>query len=314
LAPCASWNSERTILYHTAVRTRLAAFLAALVTAVPLHGRQAPDLATVLARVAVYIEAYTEKLAGIVAEEHYTQYVRRTGPPLRTDPRVVTHRELKSDVLLVRPAGDGPWLQFRDVFEVDRKPVRDRDERLLKLFVEPKGDRSEQAMTISLEGARYNIGPVTRTINVPVLALAFLSRENQPRSRFARASTGNLRRFDGLAAPGEIVALTFVETATLGAMVRGVNDKDLPSQGKVWVDRSSGRVLATEHVVRDDRVWAKIAVTYGRQEGLPVLVPTTMQEQYNYRQPDTYIAGTATYGRFRQFTVMTQEQLKKPPG
>jgi hypothetical protein len=95
-------------------------------------------------------------------------------------------------------------------------------------------------------------------------------------------------------------------------MVRGVNDKDLPAQGKVWVDRSSGRVLATEHVVRDDRVWAKIAVPMAGKEGLPVFVPTTMQEQYNYRQPDTSIAGTATYGRFRQFTVMTQEQLKKP--
>ena len=34
------------------------------------------------------------------------------------------HRELTSDLLLVKPAGADPWLQFRDVFEVDGKPIR----------------------------------------------------------------------------------------------------------------------------------------------------------------------------------------------
>ena len=159
-------------------------------------------LEAVLARTAEYVTEYQTKLAGIVAEEKYTQDVRNLGsaPDLLAAP--TPHREMRSDLLLVRPSGEGPWLQFRDVFELDGKPLRDRDERLLKLFVDTKADARAQAATIANEGARYNIGPVTRTINVPVLALIFVSADNQPRSRFLRVSPGNLKRFAGVEVTG----------------------------------------------------------------------------------------------------------------
>ncbi|NBV79100.1 MAG: ABC transporter permease subunit, partial [Verrucomicrobia bacterium] len=48
------------------------------------------------------------------------------------------YRELRSDLLLVKLGDEDWWLQFRDVFEVDRRPVRDRDQRLYKLFVGAK--------------------------------------------------------------------------------------------------------------------------------------------------------------------------------
>ena len=43
---------------------------------------------------------------------------------------------MRSDLLLVRVPGRDGWLPFRDVYEVDGRAVRDRSERLKKLFIE----------------------------------------------------------------------------------------------------------------------------------------------------------------------------------
>jgi len=290
------------------VRALLGVLVGLLAFGLLASARQEPDLAEILGRVSAYVDVYQARLAGIVSEEQYRQSVRRSG---RTSS--MTSRRLRSDLLLVRPSESGPWLQFRDVFEVDGKPVRDRDERLLKLFVQATGDPREQALAIAMEGARYNIGPLVRTINVPVLALAFLSEANQPRSRFSRAKPGNLKRFDGLADARDVWAVSFRETAP-DTLVRGDRDADVPSQGRAWVDGSSGRVLATEHVTRSPQILTKVEVTYKPQSDLPVFVPTEMREQYQFRTYDVTITGTATYGHFRQFRVTTEEKPKPPGG
>ena len=58
-------------------------------------------------------------------------------------------RVLTSDLLLVKPVGTDRWVQFRDVFEVDGKPVHDRSERLVKLFLEPTGSSARQVEQIA---------------------------------------------------------------------------------------------------------------------------------------------------------------------
>ena len=105
------------------------------IAAWPLSARQesGPTLAAVLAKAAEYVTDYQSRLAGIVAEEHYRQNV--TGTQRRGGPATRQFRDLRSDLLLVKTGTGGGWLQFRDVFEVDRKPIRDRDQRLFKLFV-----------------------------------------------------------------------------------------------------------------------------------------------------------------------------------
>src|SRR5258706_15288015 len=123
---------------------------------------------------------------GIVAEEDYVQDVRPSaaGTISRGATPRVTHRELKSDLLLVRPIGSNRWMQFRDVFEVDGQPVRDRSERLMKLFVSPSSATANQAELIAEESSRYNIGNLQRTLNVPLLALAILDPAQQQRFVF----------------------------------------------------------------------------------------------------------------------------------
>ena len=176
-------------------------YIPALTLAVVIAGgswsahAQEPSLATVLERAGEYVAGFQRQLSGVVAEETYVQDVREPMPsgtipraPMRTGPM---HRELKSDLLLVKPERADRWIQFRDVFEVDGHPVRDRSERLMKLFVEPTPSTASQVDQIVSESARYNIGNVMRNINVPVFALLILDPAHRDHFKFARSGNAN---------------------------------------------------------------------------------------------------------------------------
>ena len=289
--------------------SRVCAGVLALLAVASLSAGQAaePSLDTVLGRAAAYVTDYQSRLAGIVAEEHYRQNVmatqRRGGPTTRQ------FRELKSDLLLVKGGTEGSWMQFRDVFEVDRKPIRDRDQRLYKLFVNASADASKQAEAIQAESSRYNIGPILRTINMPMLALILFEQSNQPRFEYKKARPGNVKRFAALAAEADVWQIDYAETQP-GTVVRGAQDRDIPSHGRVWIDSRTGRFLRTELVSEDTEVRALIDVTYRAEAGLDLLVPAEMRENYELRRTQSRIDGRATYGRFRQFTVTTSEKPK----
>jgi len=285
--------------------------LALSVTAIPA---QEPSINAVLARAADYVAAYKQHLSGIVAEEHYRQQVFRTTAGLgRSANREVREdrevRELRSDLLLVRPGDRDAWLQFRDVFEVDRKPIRDRDQRLYKLFVDARSDPSEHAAVIQNESARFNIGPIRRTINIPILALLFFERVNQPQLQFARAKAEELRPFLDLAKADDIWLLEFRETGA-DTMVKGEQGRGVPSRGRAWIDSANGRILRTEQISEDLAVRAVIDVSYRSEQGLDLLVPAEMRETYLLRRTAVRIEGRAIYSRFRRFTVTTSEKPK----
>lgn len=278
------------------------------VTALSLSAQEAePTLAAVLARAAAYVTDYQSRLAGIVAEEQYRQNVMVT--QRRGSPTSRQYRMLRSDLLLVQNGRDGAWLQFRDVFEVDRKPIRDRDERLYKLFVGASVDAARQAEAIQAESSRYNIGPIMRTINMPVLALVFFDRTNQVRFEFERGKAGNVKRFASMAEERRIWMIEYRETMK-GTVVRGANDRDIPSHGRVWIDSATGRFLRTELISEDTDVRALIDVSYRTEAGLDLLVPAEMRELYELRRTQSRIDGRAEYSRFRQFVVTTSEKPK----
>jgi hypothetical protein len=266
-----------------------------------------PTLDAVLVKAAAYVTSYQNRLAGIVAEEVYRQQVMVT--QRRGNPQTRQYRQLRSDLLLVKGANEGSWLQFRDVFEVDRKPIRDRDERLYKLFVGASTDAAKQAEAIQLESARYNIGPIMRTINMPILALVFFDRANQPRFEFKKGKPGNVKRFAGMADERNVWMIEYTETLK-GTVVRGANDRDIPSHGRVWLDSTTGRFLRTELISEDTDVRALIEVIYRAEAGLDLLVPAEMREMYELRRTQARIDGRAEYTRFRQFTVTTSEKPK----
>ena len=93
---------------------------------------------------------------------------------------------IKSDFLLVQLGGDGEgWMPFRDAFEVKGRKLRDRDDRLLKLFTSATTrNGSRRRRSYSDDSTKHNLGNVARTINIPTLAMMFLHPRVNERFEF----------------------------------------------------------------------------------------------------------------------------------
>ena len=78
-------------------------------------------LAQLLAAVATYVESYEPQLSAMVAEEDYTQIVRRG--------RARGKQHTISDFLVLKLPGATNWVGFRDVYSVDGEPVREKEDR-----------------------------------------------------------------------------------------------------------------------------------------------------------------------------------------
>lgn len=258
-----------------------------------------PTLDEVLARASVYVGTFERSLSSLVAEEQYTQWLELGGPGGRFSRTQRIRRHLKSDFLLVRSNEDEEWVPFRDVFEVDGRQVRERENRLVDLFVDAPRDAFEQARRISNESTRYNIGPVTRTVNVPTLPLKFLDPGNITRSVFVKADEG---RIDGVA----VWEVEFQEVA-MPTLVRTTNRRSLIAEGTFWIDPDKGAVLRARLKLDVDDLRSEITVDYDELDDLDVRVPAELRERY--RGDGFDLQGTASYGRIRRFQVITDEVI-----
>jgi hypothetical protein len=273
-----------------------AATTAAMAIAIPrVAAQRETTVLSVLDAAAAYLDAYDQRFSAVVSEEHYEQMARGTRAT------ITGHRVLRSDLLLLN-AGEAGWLCFRDVYEVDGRPVRDRSTRLMDLFVHPQPDAIDQASKIREEGARFNIGGLNRTVNDPTMVLPFLRRAQQRRSVFELGG-------------GETVAGTRTRVLSFKelAMPRMIHTSDdSPASGRVWVEPETGRVVRTELVLATVDGRAKIVVTYAPQAKLDGLwAPARMEEHYEVGASRT-IDGVATYTNFRQFSVNVGAPLALP--
>jgi hypothetical protein len=262
---------------------------------------QDTPLPELLKRAGAYVQHYHWRLQAIVAEE---SYVQRTVRRLRTDGGTSTlqgagadneERTLRSDFMLLRGvAGEDAWFAFRDVFEVDGRPVSSLRGRLEGWLGDSRTSFMQRARALALEQARYNIGPVVRTINVPTLALEILVPSNQERFRFRRSR-------DTKPSGAEVSVVSFEERRR-PTMIRTPDGKDIVAKGTLWIETATGRVVRTELRTGDPKrgqVDATITVTYAYVPRLELLLPESMQERY--LAGSTEIACTARYSNFRRF-------------
>lgn len=276
---------------------------AALVLAV--QASPAPTLTTVLQRAGDYVTAFHRTLSRIVSEERYVQKWEATSNGPRKDATDRGRRTLVSDLLLVKPRGADDWLQFRDVFEVDGAPVRDRHERLPSLLADGSPSAEEQIARIKSESARYNIGNIDRDVNVPLLAMRFLAPNNQRRFKFRRTADrapGNTHLApdsDGVFRVSAEVWVIEYDEVQQPTIIRTRGAKSLPAHGRFWIDPETGRVLMSELRAGDRNVRGTIDVSYQSEPLVGMLVPIEMREDYTDRS-GSHITGVATYGRFRQ--------------
>lgn len=252
-----------------------------------------------------YVVAYQQQFSGLVAEERYSQSVHGR------DGRQKQVRTLVSDYLLVGLTGDSVWRSLRDVREVDGAPVRDRQARLLDLFMTPGRSVNRQVTRLLDESARYNIGNIERDFNQPILPLIFLDPLYQ--HRFDFSLDGDERVEQGL-----VDVISFVEN-TRPTMIQLRSQgktifRDTSSSGRFWLDYETGRVIKSELRVgaQQTQVNATVTVAYQPNTTLDLWVPVTMDERY--ADPDDgrgdVITGHAEYGNYRAFTVSTEVSLK----
>ena len=260
-------------------------------------GRQVqPSLPDVLASLHAYLADYAKHLPAMIATEHYEQRVG-AGRSART------RRLLVSDFGLVQVPGDAEWLGFREVLKVDGKPVADSAQRLSELLSKPSRRSMQQARLIAEESARFNIGPVVRTINDPAFVLELLDGRHKQQMTFTK--TGE-EKINGT----PVWVLKFIETAR-PTITRTRDLTDLPAEGKVWVEPASGRVRRADASVEPGYgVTASITVLFEHDEAMGFAVPQKMTERYTNRNLITVSSGEATYRNYRRFTVQTQEDLR----
>lgn len=280
------------------MRAAFALALMALLAAMPLPlgARQRDALDPVLLqRVRAYAVQYIAAMSSVVARESYEQHMsaRRERPQTRT---------LVSDVLVLRPAPDALAVWFRDVLEVDGRRVGDREARLLTLLEHRTPDTLQDAQRIAAESARYNLGTVRRTINVPDLVFAYVVA---PAAHVEWRAARNDR-----IAGQPVQVLRFREVGQPTA-VRTPQGRDSPATGRVWVHPETGAVVKAEVYLGDMSGNATTTVAFAADPRLPVLVPKKMDE--TYKTPGEIVYGTATYSDVRVFGVTTSEQLRKPP-
>ena len=262
-----------------------------------------PSLDEVLNRAASYVERFRQQLSEIVSEETYRQSIVRT-PQSPGAVQTELSRTLRSDLLLVKPANAERYVEFRDVFEVDNEPVRDRRDRVSALWRTGSTESSARLGAILDESARYNIGGIQRNINTPLMALLILDAAHRKRFAFKHVDprrpvfgTGHQANDSGVfRVSTEMWSIEFEERRG-NTIIKRPGGGDLRSRGRFWIDPETGAVLISELIVDGGGVRASVTVSYQSEPLMGFLVPVEMRESYQRRGEE--ITGHAVYGGFR---------------
>jgi hypothetical protein len=166
-----------------------------VVRAVPAVLAQSPPRVEELReRATAYVEDFLTRFSQLVCEERMVQEstslpsVSGSGTNAKMEAPTPGKREIRSDYLFVRRQATEDWITFRDAFEVNGRPVRDRADRLVKLLANPSLENEALARRLMLESTRHQLNPVLRSVNDPLLVLVFLQNRYQARFRYTRGA------------------------------------------------------------------------------------------------------------------------------
>ena len=252
-----------------------------VVSRAPARTRGVPISPQLQRFTAAYVAEVVNGLANVVAQEQFTL----SSP----------NRRVTSDLLLVRyPGSVRDLIPYRDVSQVNGKPLEGREQRLVDLFVRPAEALREQARQIMVSADAY----VPSAFN-PMFVLGFLQSDFQRRFEFTVNDAG-------ADWPREVKAVTFVEVGRPTLLRTGqFGDIDVPTRGTAWIEEATGRILQTELEVGRGRGAPKMVTKYRLDDRLQVTVPVEMKTE----NPD----GLATYTNFRRFGVETDAVIPVSP-
>lgn len=244
---------------------------------------QTIDINDLRARVGKYTRRFITEFSNVVSEEDYDQRFAVSS----------RKRRLKSDFMLVAYPGRQELLMvFRDVREVDGKPVRDRQDRVTKMFLEPFNSAIRRAQDIHRDGLRLSVD--NGRLMDPLSVMTYLQTEYQGGFRI---TLGDAARNLG----PDIRVIDLIPTPARGKTAK---------QARAWVSETTGEVVKTE--LRDGfGARAEITTTtFGLDPVLKIQVPLEMKDEMP-RFSDDFI-GTAKYSNFRRFEVRTEAEVNVP--
>jgi hypothetical protein len=250
-----------------------------------------PSTDDVVARAASYVGRFVDEFTSVVTEEDYSQ---------RVDLLNGARRVLKADFMLVKIGPGALWMPFRDVFQVNNSAIRDRDDRLVTLFMERPDEAASQALAITTESYRFNIG-FNRTVNNPLMALTLLQDRYRSRFSFELGGSDSISRTP--------VWILRYEERSRPTVIKGRGNSDLPAYGRYWINQVNGTVLRTELQLEDKTQKTRILTTFEPDDRFKLAVPVLMEESYVPSVGPRTIA-RAQYGRFRRFEVKTEEAMR----
>jgi hypothetical protein len=290
--------------------TRALCVTVAFLTAGASRPPEKPRVKDLLQRTAAYVDRYHREFESVIGEERYVQEVQV--PRVRGGTGIWTtraRRVITSEIVLVWLPGDRDWVGFRDVLTVDDQPVADAGQRKERLLSSLAQDRPGMLRALAAESARYNLGPIARNFNDPLLPLLFLWSRHQSRFKFEikapapKAGTPAWRvKYEERDRPTLIRAVTF----------------DSPSRGEFWIDNETGALIRSEHEVGEDNVdvHARTIIDYRFEPRFGLWVPAEMTELYTHpRRPWTQRTScTARYSNFRRFETDVRILPPSPGG
>jgi hypothetical protein len=266
-----------------------------------VEAQKGPALPEVLKSCGDYVAQYAEKLGAVGAEEQYTQYETSSG-------QMATPKRVNTDVVWVG-LGDRGVMGFRDAFAIDNAPLRQRDDRLLSLFKTLTSSSVQQATALTDDSVRQYLSPNLHALDQPLIALAFLRKENQERSTF---------KLEG------VKSMNGAQVATVKFNERG-SERLVPSAeggpavGRFWIDVATGAVRQTELGLVGKAANVTVTVKYAADQATGLWLPAEMVQHFDISSGGSgessnmgsgggygahqALEGRATYTKLRQVPI-----------
>lgn len=213
-------------------------------------------------------------------------------------------RRTSSDFLIIQVGTE--WAALRKANRVDGLKVKEVIPAFEDAFDDSPAANAKRLSDMKAESTEYNLGDVQREMNLPTFALRILRQGEIARFAFERAGTAKI---EGI----QTWKIRFHEISGR-SLVTGAKGETLYSNGMLWIEPETGRVLQTEFEVENPfartKVKGNIVVTYGTGKKVSILVPSSMVEHYD--SVYTYIDCRADYSNFRPFEVDVKFDIAQP--
>jgi hypothetical protein len=220
---------------------------------------------------AKYVADYERELTSIVADEVYTQEIRRQVPAM---PGAPPRRRAKSEIFFMFMPMERTWMAIRDVLEIDGLSVDDGPrvrEALRTLHPLEVGASMRRA------NASLNIGRIVRNFNEPTLALLALDPAHRERFRF---DTGKPRRVGG-----STRILVEFEERERPTLIRNMKGEPVFLEGEVDVEPVTGRIWNSVVRASVGPVRLELSTEYARDDRLELILPRSFHERYEEGNP-----------------------------